>query len=101
MILPVAAWAEASSAAGPDEIIVTAQRRAQCLEDVPMSITAITPQAAELHGVRNQQDLGQSVAEHSFPKQAHLRALRSRRLRLVQHSVAQTTYHAWDMLGAG
>jgi iron complex outermembrane receptor protein len=44
------------------EVIVTAQRRAERLEDVPMSVTAVTPQAAENRGIRNLQDLGQAVA---------------------------------------
>ena len=62
LIAPGVAWADAAKPAGMDDIIVTAQRRAQRLEEVPMSITAITPQSAEQRGIRNLQDLGQSVA---------------------------------------
>src|SRR5687767_14601698 len=44
------------------EIVVTAQRRAERLEDVPMSVTALTAEAVESRGVRNLQDLGQVTA---------------------------------------
>jgi iron complex outermembrane receptor protein len=49
--------AEAEIASG--EIIVTAQRRAEALEDVPMAITAISPETFERAGVKNLSDLGQ------------------------------------------
>jgi len=58
-----AALAEEVQPAGaevaPGEIIVTAQRRAEALEDVPMAITAISPQTFERAGVKNLTDLGQ------------------------------------------
>jgi iron complex outermembrane receptor protein len=44
------------------EIVVTAQRRAERLEDVPMSVTAISAEAVESRGIRNLQDLGQITA---------------------------------------
>jgi iron complex outermembrane receptor protein len=63
LLAPGAAFAaEASTTGAVEEIIVTAQRRAERLEDVPMSITAITPAAAENKGIHNLQDLGQTVA---------------------------------------
>ena len=62
LITPAVAWAADPAPTNQNEIVVTAQHRAQRLEDVPMSITAITPQAAEQRGIRNLQDLGQSVA---------------------------------------
>jgi iron complex outermembrane receptor protein len=42
-----------------EEVIVTAQKRAERLEDVPISITAMTGQMLEKTGVANIQDLGQ------------------------------------------
>ncbi|CAN7530721.1 TonB-dependent receptor [Phenylobacterium sp. LjRoot219] len=56
------AYAQSAQSATLGEIVVTAQRRAERLEDVPMAITAITPEAAEARGIRNVQDLGQAVA---------------------------------------
>lgn len=61
-----AAWAQSQAAeASPtttSDIIVTAQRRDQRLEDVPMAITALVPEAMEQRGIRNMQDLSQAVA---------------------------------------
>lgn len=51
-----------ATANGNDDIIVTAQRRTERLQDVPMSIAALPAQAAEDRGIRNLQDLGQSIA---------------------------------------
>ena len=56
-----AAWAQ-SVGNGNDDIIVTAQRRSERLQDVPMSITAVSTKAVEERGIRNLQDLGQTVA---------------------------------------
>ena len=58
----VGAEAQSTDATTLNEIVVTAQRRAERIEDVPMSITAILPDAAEARGIRNVQDLGQAVA---------------------------------------
>src|SRR5688572_13695487 len=40
------------------EVVVTAQRRAERLEDVPMSITALTSESLENAGIANVHDLG-------------------------------------------
>jgi iron complex outermembrane receptor protein len=53
--------AAAQTAAGDPtigEVVVTAQRRSERLESVPMSITAVTPQTLERSGVGNLLDLG-------------------------------------------
>ena len=42
----------------PNEIIVTAQRRAERLENVPMSITAVSPATLEKTGVTGLQEIG-------------------------------------------
>lgn len=44
--------------ADSDEIVVTAQRRTQRLEDVPMSITALTAETVERSGITNITELG-------------------------------------------
>lgn len=62
LLAPGAASAQESPRDGLEDIVVTAQRRAQRLEDVPMAIVAISPDVAEQRGIRNLQDLGQSVA---------------------------------------
>lgn len=57
------AWAqtdpEATEAIDESEIIVTAQRRAERLEDVPVSIVALTGDGLEKTGVQRLSDLGQ------------------------------------------
>ena len=49
----------AESAGSPDiqDIVVTAQKRAQNLSDVPMSVNAISGEALAARGVQNVQDL--------------------------------------------
>jgi iron complex outermembrane receptor protein len=53
----------AQESQGPQvqEVVVTAQRRTERLEDVPMSVTAITADSVTNKGLRNLQDLGQLV----------------------------------------
>jgi len=43
------------------EVIVTAQRRAQSLLEVPAAISAVSAQALENQGIRSVLDIGQSV----------------------------------------
>lgn len=56
---PRAGAAEASTIA---EVIVTAQRRSERLENVPMSVTAVSSETIQNAGVSNIHDLGQIVA---------------------------------------
>jgi iron complex outermembrane receptor protein len=42
-----------------DEIVVTAQRRAEVLEDVPMSVTVVTPESLAASGVTSIHDISQ------------------------------------------
>ena len=46
-ILAVADMASAQSAGGLDEVVVTAQRREQNLQDVPISVSAMDAKALE------------------------------------------------------
>jgi iron complex outermembrane receptor protein len=62
-VLGTASGAAAQAAAGGgaqvQEIIVTAQRRAERLEEVPASVSVVTPQAIERAGITSFMDLGQ------------------------------------------
>ena len=53
---------ENAEASDQGEIIVTAQRRAERLEDVPVSIVALTGEGLEKTGVQRLSDLGQIAA---------------------------------------
>jgi iron complex outermembrane receptor protein len=56
--LPAYAEAPASSATQVDEVIVTAQKRSENIQDVPISIVAVTAEAAQRSGIRTTDDLG-------------------------------------------
>ena len=53
---------EQASASTGNEIVVTAQRREEALEDVPMAITAVSGELLENAGVTSFQDLGAVTA---------------------------------------
>lgn len=67
---PVAADPAASGAAGdemaPGDIVVTAQRRAERLEDVPMAVTALSPEVISNAGISSIRDLGKLSAGVRF-----------------------------------
>jgi len=71
-VAALASPAFAQSSQGSDDevarndIIVTAQRRAERLEDVPLSITALQGEALEKAGISNPIELGQLVAGANF-----------------------------------
>lgn len=52
---------EQAPAAGNEEIIVTANRREERLQEVPISVTALSPQVLERSGITNTFQLSQSV----------------------------------------
>ncbi len=56
-----AAAAAAEGGATLDEVVVTAQKREQSLQDVPISVTAITPDAIKSNRVTNVTDLNSLV----------------------------------------
>ncbi|MFA5630157.1 MAG: TonB-dependent receptor [Porticoccaceae bacterium] len=58
-----------SSARGLEEIIVTAQRRAQNLQDVPIAVSAITSSVAEKIGVIDISSMKQMVPGFTFNRQ--------------------------------
>lgn len=56
--------AEASNASGPvqvEEVIVTAQHRAENLQSVPIAVTAVSASSAEKLGVVNSKDLSNAI----------------------------------------
>ena len=58
-LAPVSALAQAAAepVGAVEEVVVTAQRRAQRLEDVPLSVASFTPQRLEAAGVQSVTDL--------------------------------------------
>jgi len=58
--------AEAPQQADGDEIVVTAQRRAEALKDVPISITAISSQELDARRVTGVEDFIESVPNATF-----------------------------------
>lgn len=57
------------SSGGVQEIIVTAQRRAQNQQDVPIAITTVTAEAADAMGVVGTESLGIAVPSLQFSRQ--------------------------------
>ena len=68
MSLPASAWAREANAgsadanAGSADIVVTAQKREQFAQEVPISLTALTGETIERQGITSIQELGNSVA---------------------------------------
>lgn len=62
----VASAQEENAAAGLEEIVVTAQKREQKLQDVPMAVTAVSGTQLEQQGITQFQDLLRSVPGVSF-----------------------------------
>jgi hypothetical protein len=63
-VLPLVAAAVAAAAAGIasaqvqlEEVTVTARKRAESLQEIPMSVTAFTAESIEARGIRNVQDV--------------------------------------------
>jgi len=52
---------QTSSNVGVEELVVTAQRRSERLQDVPISVTAVTQSTLEQYGVGGTLDLAQAV----------------------------------------
>lgn len=57
LVLPVAAQAQQQSGRELQEVVVTAQRRSERLQDVPISVTAITADELASSGVASTRDL--------------------------------------------
>ena len=59
VLLPSTAYAQAAegSSVGLEEIVVTAQKREQSVQDVPIAITAVTQQTLEANRIQTVNDL--------------------------------------------
>lgn len=68
---PAPAQTDAASAAGPSlsEIVVTAQRRSEHLQDVPISIQNLTSQALNDANIQNIQEIGKITPSLRFDNQ--------------------------------
>ncbi len=64
LVTPAAAWAQDTAVEenrGLDEIVVTAQKRAEGLSDVPISISAVTGETIEAYGQTNLESVSSSI----------------------------------------
>lgn len=57
LLSSTAAYAEITGEGGSDDIIVTARRRNEAIQDVPLTVAAINAEALETRGVRTEADL--------------------------------------------
>jgi len=57
----MAAESEADNAVGVEEVVVTAQKRAENIQDVPLSIMAVSEKAMEAKGVQNVRGLERMI----------------------------------------
>ncbi|MEJ7935555.1 TonB-dependent receptor [Sphingobium sp. AN558] len=74
------ASADQGETSGLGDIIVTAQRRSERLQDVPVAITAVTPESAQQLGLRNLRDIklvvpGTDFAEGTGFAQLYIRGI--------------------------
>src|SRR5688500_10219041 len=51
---------------GLEEIVVTARRREEALQDTPVAVSAFSGEALEIRGVKNIADVGQLVPNVQF-----------------------------------
>ncbi|MDA5192674.1 TonB-dependent receptor [Govanella unica] len=87
LLSSTAAMAETAVLAGIEEITVTAQRRAENLQSVPISITAFSDRGLEARGVETTEDLAQFTPGLTFSNnavigQAYIRGIGSNQLNI-------------------
>ena len=66
LIAPATAFAQASESVGVEEVVVTAQKRAENVQDVPISVTAFSAKTLEAAGVQDVRDLRRVTANLSL-----------------------------------
>ena len=80
------------AAAAPGEIIVTAQRRAERLQEVPLAISAFTGESLQSQGITSTRDLtivtpGLNFTQSSFSPQPTIRGIGTRGVSASEESV--------------
>jgi len=83
-VTPGIATADTGGPAELQEVIVTAQKRAQSLQDVPMSITAISPQVIADAGIREFEDYAAKIPNLTYSSGFGVIAGRTMAIRGVQ-----------------
>jgi|TARA_B100002003_G_scaffold146783_2_gene135881 outer membrane receptor protein involved in Fe transport len=88
MILPVSVWAQIL-----EEIIVTAQKREQSLQDVPISVSAVSGETIENRSINSLSDLSRSVpnlyiTENQIDSTIQVRGIRTGANKGFEQSVA-------------
>ncbi len=89
------AYAEATTSEGLEEIVVTAQKRGENLQDVPIAITALTPDALDRSGISDTAGLQAAVPGLVFSNflgdgQPYLRGIGNESLTLGTDSSVST-----------
>ena len=68
LALPGAAYAQSEPGAEEDEIVVTAQRREERLQDVPLSVSAVSGEGLERAGIVDTRQLTQAMPNLVFSR---------------------------------
>ena len=99
-----AAWAQSAPApdgvTGLEEVVVTARKRSENLQDTPVSITAFSEQALEARQVTNVADIGRFTPNMSFEQSANL-AGSSAAASVFIRGVGQTDFNLTTDPGVG
>ncbi len=78
MLASLAALYTVSSFAAIEEIVVTAQKRTESVQNVPISITALSGDDLARRGLTDLQDVARSVPNFDMPSSNNLRNVRVR-----------------------
>ena len=73
ILAPIAALYAFSSFAAIEEIVVTAQKRTESVQDVPISITAISGEELARRGLIDMQDVARTVPNFDLPASNNMR----------------------------
>ena len=73
MLTPIVALYALSSFAAIEEIVVTAQKRTESVQDVPISITAISGEDLVRRGLNDMQDVARAVPNFDLPASNNMR----------------------------
>jgi iron complex outermembrane receptor protein len=84
----------ASAQEGLEEILVTATRREQNLQEIPISIVAITGENLELQGLDSLEDVGKTSRTSTFRAAAPVHSARC-----FEFAACQTSVFMWTASG--